>query len=72
MRKSNDTISERWYRIWKVIALQVYVQKWCNESILIALQFEIEQLIFNLKVRQQQSVISTVSVLCKLFETYIH
>ncbi len=72
MRKSNDTISERWYRIWKVIALQVYVQKWCNESILIALQFEIEQLIFNLKVRQQWSIISTVLVLCELFEIYVH
>ncbi len=72
MRKSNDTISKRWYRTWKVIALQVYMQKWCNESILIALQFEIKQLIFDLKVRQQWSIISTVSVLCKLFEIYAH
>jgi len=48
------------------------VQKQCDESILTALQFEIEQFIFDLKVRQQQSVISTVSVLCRLFETYIH
>jgi len=48
------------------------MQKWCSKSILTALQFEIEQLIFDLKVRQQWSIISTVSVLCRLFETYIH
>jgi len=48
------------------------MQKWCGRSILTALWFEIEQLIFDLKIRQQQSVISTVLVLCRLFETYIH
>jgi len=37
-----------------------------------ALWFEIEQSVFNLKVRQQWSVISIISVLCRLFETYIH
>ncbi len=72
MRESNDIISERWYRIWKVTALQVCIQKQCSESILTVLWFEIEQLIFNLKVRQQQSIISTISVLCRLFKTYIH
>ncbi len=72
MRKSNDIVSERWYKIWKVTALQACVQKQCDESILTALQFEIEQSVFNLKVRWQQSVIFTVLVLCELFETYIH
>jgi len=72
MKESNDIVSERWYRIWKATALQACMQKWCDESILTALWFEIEQLIFNSKVRQQQSVISTVSVLCRLFETYAH
>ena len=72
MKESNDIIFKRWYRIWKVTALQVCMQKQCDESILTALQFEIEQLIFNLKVRQQWSVISTVSVLCRLFKTYVH
>jgi len=52
IKESNDTVSERWYRIWKVTALQVCVWKWCDESILTALQFEIEQFIFDLKVRQ--------------------
>ena len=37
-----------------------------------ALWFEIEQFIFDLKVKQWWSVISTVSVLCRLFETYTH
>ncbi len=72
IRKSNDTVSKRWYRIWKVTALQACVQKWCGESILTALWFGIEWLIFDLKVKWWQSVISTVSVLCRLFETYIH
>jgi len=72
MRENDDIVSERWYRIWKVTALQACVQKWCDESILTALWFGIEQLIFDLKVKQQQSIISTVSVLCKLFEIYIH
>jgi len=52
MRDSNDIVSERWYRIWKVTASQICMQKQCDESILTALQFEIEQLIFDLKVRQ--------------------
>ncbi len=72
MRESDDTVSEKWYRIWKVTALQACMQKQCDESILTALQFRIEQSVFDLKVRQQQSVISTVSVLCRLFKTYIH
>ncbi len=72
MKESNDTVSERWYRIWKVTALQAYVWKQCGESILTALQFGIKWFIFDLKVRQQQNVISTVSVLCELFEIYTH
>ena len=72
MKESNDTVSERWYRIWKVTALQACMQKQCDESISAALQFEIEWSVFDLKIRQQQSIISTVSVLCRLFETYIH
>jgi len=48
------------------------VWKWCDESILTALWFRIKQLIFDLKVRQWQSAISTVSVLCKLFKIYAH
>ncbi len=72
MKESNDIVSERWYRIWKVTALQACMWKWCDESILTALWFEIEQSIFSLKVKQQQSVISMISVLCRLFETYVH
>ena len=72
MRESDDTVSEKWYRIWKVTALQACMQKQCDESILTTLWFEIEQLIFNLKIKQQQSVISTVLVLCRLFKIYIH
>jgi len=72
MKKSDYTVSKRWYRIWKVTALQACMQKWCDESILTALWFRIKQFIFDLKVKWQQSVISTVSVLCRLFKTYIH
>ncbi len=72
MRKSNDTVFKRWYRIWKVTASQIYVQKQCDESILTALWFEIKQLIFDSKVKQQQSIISTVLVLCRFFKIYIH
>jgi len=72
MKESNDTVSERWYRTWKVTASQACVWKQCGRSILTALQFRIEQSVFDLKVRQQQSVIFTVSVLCELFETYAH
>jgi len=53
MKESNNIVFKRWYRIWKVTALQVYIWKWCNELILTALQFRIEQFIFNLKVKQQ-------------------
>jgi len=72
MKESDDTVSERWYRIWKVTALQAYMWKWCDRLILTALWFEIEQSVFNLKIKQQQNVISTVLVLCRLFKTYIH
>ncbi len=51
MKKSDDTVSERWYRIWKVIALQACMQKWCDRSILTALWFKIEWSVFNLKVK---------------------
>ncbi len=37
MRKSNDTVSERWYKIWKVIALQACMQKQCDKLISAAL-----------------------------------
>jgi len=53
MKESNDIVFKRWYKIWKVTALQVCVQKWCNESILTALQFEIEQSVFDSEIRQQ-------------------
>ncbi len=72
MRESNDIISKRWYRIWKVTASQVCMQKQCDRSILTALWFRIKQSVFDSKVKQQQSVISTVSVSCRLFETYVH
>ena len=72
MKESNDTVSERWYRTWKVTASQACVWKQCDKLILTTLWFEIEWLIFDSKVRQQWSVISTVSVLCRLFKTYIH
>ncbi len=72
MKESNDTVSERWYRTWKATALQACMQKWCGGSISAALQFRIKWLIFDSKVKQQQSTISTVSVLCRLFETYAH
>ncbi len=72
MRESNDIVSERWYRTWKATALQACMQKQCGGSILAALWFGIEQLIFDLKVKWWWSAISTVSVLCRLFETYVH
>jgi len=72
MKESNDIVFKRWYRTWKVTALQACMQKWCGESISAVLWFEIEQFIFDLKVKQWWSVISTVSVLCRLFETYTH
>jgi len=53
MKESNDTVSERWYRIWKVTALQVCMQKQCDESILTALWFEIKWSVFDLKVKWQ-------------------
>ncbi len=72
MRESNDTVFKRWYKIWKVTALQACMQKQCNELILATLWFEIKQSVFNSKVKQQQSIISIVLVLCRLFETYIY
>ncbi len=72
MRESNDTVFKRWYKIWKVTALQACMQKQCNELILTTLWFEIKQSVFNSKVKQQQSIISIVLVLCRLFETYIY
>ncbi len=51
MKESNDTVSKRWYRIWKVTASQACVQKQCGESISAALWFRIKQLIFDLKVK---------------------
>jgi len=51
MKESNDIVFKRWYRIWKVTALQACVWKWCDELILTTLQFEIKQFIFNLKIK---------------------
>ncbi len=52
IRENDDTVFKRWYRIWKVTALQACMWKWCDELILAALWFRIEWFIFNLKVKQ--------------------
>lgn len=48
------------------------MQKQCSESISAMLQSKIKQLIFSSDVKQQQSVIFMISVLCKLFKAYTH
>lgn len=52
MKKNNNIVFKKWYRVKKVTALQAYVWRQYDESILIVLWFEIEWLIFDLNVKQ--------------------